>query len=179
VAQPTSAITSLRLRGSAGQRVPLLEDLLETLEGTGIAPRIEIKADQAGCAYPGLVSRVLRGLDGKAMRTSAWIIAFSAPTLAEFAAAGGVAGVAWLVDDRAWRSLGARGAAAVARSHGFPEIGVHQAMLDAEACRTLRAAGLRISVWGADHAPSIRRMLGLGIDVLTTDDPVLAISLRG
>jgi glycerophosphoryl diester phosphodiesterase len=42
----------------------------------------------------------------------------------------------------------------------------------------LRAAGLRISVWGANHEASIRRMLGLGVDVLTTDDPPLAIALR-
>jgi glycerophosphoryl diester phosphodiesterase len=52
-------------------------------------------------------------------------------------------------------------------------------MLDAEACDVLRAAGIGISVWGANHAASIRRMLGLGVDLLATDDPPLAIALRG
>jgi len=42
----------------------------------------------------------------------------------------------------------------------------------------LRAEGLGIGVWSANHEPSIRRMIGLGIDILTTDDPPLAIAIR-
>ena len=56
---------------------------------------------------------------------------------------------------------------------------MHQSLIDAESCAALRTAGLGISVWGANHAPSIRRMLGLGVDLLATDDPPLAIALRG
>ena len=56
---------------------------------------------------------------------------------------------------------------------------VHEALLDADACAALRAAGIGISVWGANHEGSIRRMLGLGVDLLATDDPPLAVALRG
>jgi glycerophosphoryl diester phosphodiesterase len=112
------------------------------------------------------------------MRRDAWIIAFDAEVAAEAAASGGLAGVAWLLERVTWDGLGIRGAIAVARAYGFPEIGVHESQLDPEACAALRAAGLRISVWGANHDPSIRRMLALGVDVLTTDDPPLAIALR-
>lgn len=178
-ALPTAALAPLRVRGCEARRVPMLDDLLAILHGTGIEPRVEIKSDQNGRAYPGFVAHVLGSLDRTGMRRGAWIISFAAPTVAEAAAAGGLAGVAWLLDDRNWRALGVGGAIAVARHYGFPEIGVHEAMLDPEVCSALRAAGLRISVWGADREPSIRRALGLGIDVLTTDDPVLAISLRG
>lgn len=178
-ALPTAAYASLRVRGCEARRIPMLDDFLGTLYGTGVEPRIEIKSDQRGRAYPGFVPRVLGALDRKGMRRDAWIISFAAPTVAEAAAAGGLAGVAWLLDDRNWRALGAGGAIAVARHYGFTEIGLHQATLDAEGCSALRAAGLGISVWGADREPSIRRALGLGVDVLTTDDPVLAIRLRG
>jgi glycerophosphoryl diester phosphodiesterase len=178
-AVPTAAIASLRVRGCEARRVPMLDDLLGTLHGTGIVPRVEIKSDRQGRAYPGFVPRVLSALDRKGMRRGAWIISFAAPTVAEAAAAGGLAGVAWLLDDRSWRALGVRGAIAVAHHYGFPEIGLHEATLDAEGCSALRTAGLGISVWGADREPSIRRALGLGVDVLTTDDPVLAIRLRG
>jgi len=174
-----ATLAALRVRGCEARRVPILDDLLGVLEGTGIAPRIEIKADARGRAYAGLVPRVLADLDRRGMRRSAWIIAFAAPTVAEAAAAGGLAGVAWLLEDRGWRSLGAAGVVAVAQRYGFPEIGLPEATLDAEACTLLRAAGLRISIWGADREASIRRAFGLGVDVLTTDDPELAISLRG
>jgi glycerophosphoryl diester phosphodiesterase len=174
----TAELRRHRVRGCGGEGVPLLSEMLAVLAPTPVAPRIEIKGDTAGRAYPGFVPRVLDVLDRQAMRGRAWIITFDAPTAAEAAAAGGLAGVAWLLERATWRSLGMRGTIAVAHAYGFPEIGVHESELDAEACAALREAGLRISVWGANHAPSIRRMLGLGIDVLTTDDPPLAIALR-
>ncbi|BDG71200.1 glycerophosphodiester phosphodiesterase family protein [Roseomonas fluvialis] len=172
-------LRSLHVKGGGGEAPPLLDDMLDALAGTAVAPRVEIKSDAQGRAYPGLVPRVLAALDRKGVRAETWIIAFDAEVAAAAAAAGGLAGVAWLLEDVTWRGLGLRGTIAVAKAYGFPEIGVHQSRLDAEACAALRAAGLRISVWGANHEASIRRMLDLGVDVLTTDDPPLAIALRG
>jgi glycerophosphoryl diester phosphodiesterase len=174
----TTGIRRLRVKGGAGEAPPLLAEMIDALAGSSVAPRVEIKSDGAGRAYPGLVGRVLETLDQKGVRSATWIIAFDAEVAAEAAAAGGLAGVAWLLEDATWRGLGIRGTIAVAKAYGFPEIGVGQSQLDAEACSALRAAGLRISVWGANHAASIQRMLDLGIDVLTTDDPPLAIALR-
>jgi glycerophosphoryl diester phosphodiesterase len=175
----TAQLRGLRVKGCGGEAPPLLDDMLDTLAGTAVTPRVEIKSDALGRAYPGLVPRVLAALDRKGVRAETWIIAFDAEVAASAAAAGGLAGVAWLLEDVTWRGLGIRGTIAVAKAYGFPEIGVNQARLDAEACAALRAAGLRISVWGANHEASIRRMLDLGVDVLTTDDPPLAIALRG
>jgi glycerophosphoryl diester phosphodiesterase len=174
----TAAAARLRVKGGGGEAPPLLKDMLGALAGSSVAPRIEIKADGQGRPYRGLVPRVLATLDRAKMRQSAWIIAFEADVAAEAAAAGGLAGVAWLLERATWSGLGMRGTIAVAHAYGFPEIGVHESQLDASACEALRAAGIRISVWGANHEGSIRRMLGLGIDVLTSDDPPLAIALR-
>lgn len=176
---PADALRRLRLRGGRGETVPLLSDMLGALAGSTVSPRIEIKGDAAGRPYPGLVNRVMAELDRAGMRRSAWVIGFDAPTMAEAVALGGLAGVGWLLEGATLRALGLDGAIAVARRYGFPEIGVHESVLDAEACAGLRAAGIGISVWGANHAPSIRRMLDLGIDLLATDDPPLAIALRG
>jgi glycerophosphoryl diester phosphodiesterase len=179
VASLTAAqLRGLRVKGGAGEAPPLLDDMLGAIDGSGVAPRVEIKSGAGGCAYPGIVPRVLERLDRRRMRRQSWIIAFDAEVAAEAAAAGGLAGVAWLLEEATWRGLGLRGVIAVAKAYGFPEIGVNQAQLDVQACEALRSEGLRISVWGANHAASIRRMLGLGIDVLTTDDPPLAIALR-
>lgn len=178
VALPTAEVRRRRIRGGQGEGVPLLADMLAVLRETPIAPRIEIKADAHARPYEGFVPRVLETLDRQAMRARSWVIAFDALTAATAMAAGGLAGVAWLLEAATWQSLGIRGTIAVAKGYGFPEIGVHESLLDAEACTALREAGLRISVWGANHEASIRRMLGLGIDVLTTDDPPLAVALR-
>jgi glycerophosphoryl diester phosphodiesterase len=171
-------LRGLRVKGGGGEAPPLLGDMLGALAGSAVTPRVEIKSDVQGRAYPGLVPQVLAAFDRKGMRAESWIIAFDAQVVAEAAAAGGLAGVAWLLENATWRGLGIRGTIAVAKAYGFPEIGVDQSRLDAQACAALRAAGLRVSVWGANHEASIRRMLDLRVDVLTTDDPPLAIALR-
>ncbi len=179
IAQRADHLAIIRLRGGAGETVPRLTDMLGVFRDSAVAPRVEIKEGVDGRPYPGLVGRVLGDLDRAGLRQRSWIIGFDAPTMAEAAAAGGLAGVSWLLERKTWMSLGLSGAVAVARAYGFPEIGVHQAMLDAEAMAGLRAADVGISVWGANHEASIRRMLDLGVDLLATDDPPLAIDLRG
>jgi glycerophosphoryl diester phosphodiesterase len=178
-AQRADDLGRLRLRGGGGETVPRLADVLGILRPSQVVPRVEIKEGADGRPYPGFVTRVLAELDAAGLRHRSWVIGFDAPTMAEAVASGGLAGVAWLLERATLRSLGLRGAVAVARAYGFAEVGVHEAVLDAEACATLRAAGIGVSVWGANHEVSIRRMLGLGVDLLATDDPPLAIRLRG
>ncbi|MEO3472744.1 glycerophosphodiester phosphodiesterase family protein [Roseomonas sp. CAU 1739] len=179
VARPMAELTRLRLKGGAGETVPRLAEMLAIFRNSPVVPRIEIKEGTDGRPYSGLAARVLADLDRAGLRRRSWVIGFDAPTMAQVAAAGGLAGVSWLLERETWRSLGLPGTIAVAKAYGFPEIGVHEAMLDAEASAALRSAGIGISVWGANHEVSIRRMLGLGVDLLATDDPPLAIALRG
>lgn len=179
VARTAAELTGLRLKGGAGETVPRLSEMLKVFQASPVAPRIEIKEGVDGLPYRGLAGRVLAELDRAGQRQRGWVIGFDASTMAEVAAAGGLAGVAWLLERKTWLSLGLTGVVAVAQAHRFPEVGVHESLIDAESCAALRAAGLGISVWGANHAPSISRMLGLGIDLLATDDPPLAIALRG
>jgi glycerophosphoryl diester phosphodiesterase len=169
----------VRVRGTQGEAPPTLAEFLAILGPTPVAPRIEVKSDATRRPYPGIVARTLAELDAAGQRRRSWIIGFNADTMAEAQAAGGLAGVAWLLETSTLVDIGVEGAIAVARRHGFPEIGMHERMLDAELLRRLREAGLGIGVWGANHEPSIRRMLELEVDLFATDDPPLAIRLRG
>lgn len=173
-----AAVSRLRQRGAAAEKVPSLAEVLAALRGSPIAPRVEIKPDAQKRPYRGIVARTLAVLDAAGERARSWIIGFDLPTMAEAQAAGGLAGVAWLLEGPFWRAIGARGAAAAAQAHGIPEIGVAVGELDAEAVAILRAEGLRIGVWSANHEATIRRAIGLGVDMLTTDDPPLAIAIR-
>lgn len=179
VAHSAAAIARTRVRGTAGEAPPTLAEYLAILGPTPVAPRIEIKGDGQRRPYPGIVARTLAGLDAAGQRERSWIIGFNAGTMAEAWSAGGLAGVAWLLEIPTLTDLRADGVIAVAKAHRFPEVGMHESALDAELLARLRAAGLGVGVWGANHAASIRRMLDLGVDALTSDDPGLAAQLRG
>jgi glycerophosphoryl diester phosphodiesterase len=180
---PVQALTAaelagVRLRGTAGEAPPSLAEYLAILAPSPVAPRIEIKADASGRPYPGIVDKVLAGLDRAGQRRRCWIIGFQADTMAAAQQEGGLAGVAWLLEIPTLRDIGLDGLVAVARRHGFPEIGLHESVIDAALVARLRAAGIGIGTWGANHAPAITRMLDLGVDIFATDDPPLAIRLR-
>ncbi len=177
-ARSLAEMRRLRVRGTAGEAPPSLAEYLDILAPTPVAPRIEIKSDAAHLPYPGIVPKVLAALDAAGQRRRAWVIGFNAATMAEAQAAGGLAGVAWLLEVPTLRDIGVEGAIAVARDRGFAEIGMHERVLDAAMLARFRAAGFRVGVWGANHEASIRRMLELGVDLFATDDPPLAIRLR-
>lgn len=177
-AQDAQALRRVRVRATGGEGVPTLAEFAAIFRDSPVAPRVEIKADRQGEPYPGIVSRTLAVLDAAGQRARSWIIGFHAPTMAEVMRQGGVAGVAWLLEKPTLRDLGTEGLIAVAQRHAFPEVGMHESVVDAALVSALRGAGIGIGVWGANHAPSIRRMLGLGVDIFATDDPVLAIRLR-
>ncbi|WP_439595747.1 glycerophosphodiester phosphodiesterase family protein [Falsiroseomonas sp.] len=177
-ARTAAEFAAIRVRGTAGEAPPTLAEYLGILAGTPVAPRVEIKSDASGRPYPGIVPATLAGLDAAGERGRSWIIGFHAGTMAEAQQAGGLAGVAWLLELATLRDIGLTGLVATAKAYGFPEVGMAESAIDAELVSRLRAEGIGIGTWGANHAPSIRRMLGLGVDIFATDDPPLAIALR-
>jgi glycerophosphoryl diester phosphodiesterase len=177
-ARSAAELAAVRVRGTAGEAPPTLREYLGILAPSPVAPRIEIKADAAGRPYPGIVGKTLAALDAAGQRGRAWIIGFQADTMAEAWRAGGLAGVAWLLELPTLRDIGLDGLVAVAKRHGFPEVGMHESAIDAALLARLRAEGIGLGTWGANHAGSIQRMLELGVDIFATDDPPLAIRLR-
>lgn len=178
VAHTAAEVARTRVRGTEGEAPPTLAEYLAILGPTPVAPRIEIKGDGQRRPYPGIVAQTLARLDAAGQRERSWIIGFNAQTMAEAWSAGGLAGVAWLLEIPTLTDLGVEGVIAVAKARGFPELGMHESALDAALFARLRAAGLRVGVWGANHEASIRRMLDLGVEALTSDDPGLAAKLR-
>jgi glycerophosphoryl diester phosphodiesterase len=118
-------------------------------------------------------------LDTAGIRGQCRVIAFDAGIAAAAQRAGGLAGVIWLFEQRLLGAIGAEGVIAVARSYGFDMVETEIGALDAALCARLRGAGLRIGAWGANHAESLQKAFGLGLDAVATDDPVLAARLRG
>jgi glycerophosphoryl diester phosphodiesterase len=178
VARSAAELRQVRVRGAEGEPPPTLAEYLAILGPSPVAPRIEIKPDADRRAYPGVVPRTLARLDAAGQRARSWIIGFNADTMAEAHAMGGLAGVALLFEIPTIADIGIEGVIAVARRCGVPEIGMHERVLDAGLIARFRAAGFGVGTWGANHEPSMRRMLELGVDIFATDDPPLAIRLR-
>lgn len=178
VAQTWPELARLRLRGAGSETIPHLADAARLIGAGGQLIRLEIKADAEGRPYPGLVARCATTLEAEGQRARTVLMSFEPATVAEAAALGGFAGLVWLAAPRLLRGMRPVDAAALCRACGAGELGVHEAQADARLRDALRAEGIGLSVWAANHAPTIQRALGLGLDVLATDDPPLALRLR-
>jgi glycerophosphoryl diester phosphodiesterase len=178
-ARDRAALRAVRLRGTGGESLPTLAEAAALTRAAGRVLRLEIKADAAGRPYPQVVPRCLAVLEAEAMRARTVLMSFQPLTVAEAAAAGGLARLVLLLEAAPWRGMGMPGAVALARSCGAGEIGLPIGEYDAVAVAALRQAGLAVGAWGANDAAGIGRALALGLDAIATDDPPLALRLRG
>ncbi|MFC3124557.1 glycerophosphodiester phosphodiesterase [Pseudoroseomonas globiformis] len=176
--QPASVLAALRLRGAGQERVPLLAELAALMRDQAQELQVELKAPPGQLPSPDLLSRSLGVLDHAGVRSRCRIIAFEAEVAAAASRAGGLAGVIWLFGAPVLRAIGTEGVIGTARAHGFAMVETEIGTLDVELSGRLREAGLKIGVWGANHAPQIEKALALGVDAMATDDPVLALALR-
>lgn len=178
-ARSLAELRQVRVRGTGGEPPPTLAEAAALTRDAGRILRLEVKADGEGRPYPGIVPACLAVLDAAGMRNRTVAMSFQPTTAAELAAAGGLVRTVLLLEARPWRGMGLAGAVALGRHSGAAEIGLPIGELDAVAVAGFRAAGLGIGAWGANHVASIRQGLELGLDAIATDDPPLALRLRG
>jgi glycerophosphoryl diester phosphodiesterase len=178
-ARTLSDLRQVRVKGAGGEPPPTLAEAAALTREAGRILRLEVKADVEGRPYPGIVAACLAVLDAAGMRGRTVAMSFQPLTTAELSAAGGLLRTVLLLEAKPWRGMGLPGAIALGRSCGAAEIGLPVGELDAAVVAGFRAAGLGIGAWGANHAGSIRQGLELGLDAIATDDPPLALRLRG
>ncbi|WP_135469370.1 glycerophosphodiester phosphodiesterase family protein [Crenalkalicoccus roseus] len=178
-ARGLAELRGVRLKGTGGEAVPTLAEAAALVAAAGRVLRLEIKADAAGRPYPGILRRCAEVLDGHGLRGRTVLMSFQPATVAGAAALGGFLRRVLLMEARAWRGMGAALAAGLCRACGGEELGLPIAEWDEASVAALRGEGLGVSAWGTDHAESIRRAFALGMDAIATDDPALALSLRG
>jgi glycerophosphoryl diester phosphodiesterase len=172
------ALSRLRVRGTGGEGIPHLGHVAPLIAAAGQVLRLELKADAEGAPYPDLVARSLAAVDAAKWRARTVLMSFEPATVAEAAGFGGFDQLVWLADGRRLRGMRETDLIAQCRACGATELGVHEALVTERLRDALRGAGLRLSVWAANHAPSISRAFRLGLDALATDDPPLALRLR-
>jgi glycerophosphoryl diester phosphodiesterase len=175
----TEALHSTRLRGGRGGTIPLLSEVAALFKGQKMQLQVELKPDPTGRVPRALMDRTLEELDRAGIRQQCRIITFDAEAAAAATRLDSLAGVIWLFEHRLLMAIGAEGVIAIAKAYGFDMIETEVAALNPELCGRFRAAGLRLGVWGANHAESLEKAFALGLDAVATDNPVLAARMRG
>lgn len=172
-----AALRRLRVKGTGGEPIPHLREASRAIAEGGKILRLEIKSDATGAPYPGLVRAAAHAI---ADREAAVVMSFEPATLAEAVALGGFAQYVLLVDGRRRRASRAEDLISACRAVGATELGLPVEAVDVPLARAVHGARLRLSVWGANHSPSLRHALlpDLALDAIATDDPPLAAAMR-
>jgi glycerophosphoryl diester phosphodiesterase len=171
-------LARLILKGSGGQRMLLLDEVIEIFRPTSIVLRLEIKAGPNRVPYPDHVRRIVAALSAARILDRTVMTSFQLETVAEVPRHGRPMHHVWLVAPDLQVDIGLGAVIELARARSVPMLGLRSPQLDAGIVATVRAAGLGIGGWACNDAPAIARMLELAVDVFTTDWPDLALAMR-
>ena len=168
----------LILKGSGGQRMLLLDEVMEIFRPTKIVLRLEMKAGPGRMPYPGSPAKIVAALDAGRMLDRTVMTSFQLGTAAEVPHHGTPMGHVWLVTPATQADIGLDGVMALARANRIPMLGLRCNVLDAPTVAAVRHAGFGIGGWACNDAAMIAKMFELDVDVFTTDRPDLALALR-
>lgn len=192
------ALRRLRLRGPDGgltdERVPLLDDVLAVAAPSPVALLVEVKgpvpgagvrwarvggraAAEPGPRYEGLEDRVIAALGRAGLLERATIMAFNPDVLARVRARCPRQRTTLLVAAHHVAQADARPEETIdwAVAAGATDVGLQHALVDHAVVAAARRAGVLLGVWTVNDEPAMRRLAALGVDVLTSDRPDLAV----
>jgi glycerophosphoryl diester phosphodiesterase len=192
---PAAVLRRLRVRDRHGtlttERVPLLEDVLGLAARAGAGLLVELKAPVcsepsrlgsvvSGALYGGLEERVLSRLEAAGMLGHTTVMAFNPAVVAKVRTLAPSQPAALLTSRAHVEADSGRAIEAVewAENVGATDLGLEHTLIDADVVAAARARGLRVGAWTPNDAPALRRLAALGVDVITTDRPDLAVRLR-
>jgi len=178
VAHDWAQLSRVVLKGTGGQRMLLLDEVVEIFRPTPIVLRIEIKAGADRVPYPGHPAHVAAALKQAKVLERSVITSFQLDTVVDAVAHGRPSRHVWLVLPQVQVDLGLARVIEMAKSAGVPTLGLRQNMLTADVVAAVRKPGLGIGGWACNDAGAITRLFDLEVDVFTTDRPDLALAER-
>jgi glycerophosphoryl diester phosphodiesterase len=178
-------VGKVRLKASDGtvtdEPVPTLATLLDVLGASGASLLLEIKTDDAHRRYPDIEAKALALVRARGMLPRVRVMAFEPATIRRVRELEPAIRTVLLVGrggaDRA-RATPAD-IARWAKDVGAHDLGIDHRVLDAELAAAVRASGLGLAVWTVNDESEIRRVIGLGVDIVISDRPDLALRLVG
>ena len=195
-------LARVRLRGPDGEltdeRVPTLDEVLRLVAPAAVGVLLEVKGPTPGVnvgyerrgadvvimpgpGYIGLVARALDVVRRASMLQRVNVMGFSPEVLAHARAAAPGVPTTFLVAAAHAHHVEATPEEAVAWAVrlGASDLGVQHTLAGPALLAAARAAGVRVGVWTVNDEAAMRRMVELGVDVLTTDRPDLGRRVLG
>jgi glycerophosphoryl diester phosphodiesterase len=170
----------LRLRGPDGatttETVPTLDQVIAAAAPTDVGLLIEVKGPAPGVRYDGLEERILAALAGARLGARGTVMAFNPDVIGRLRVLAPPLRTTLLVSRGAVAQAGIRAEASIewAVAAGVTDVGLEHTLVDQAVIAAARAARLTLGVWTVNEEAAMRRMLTLGVDVLTTDRPDVA-----
>jgi glycerophosphoryl diester phosphodiesterase len=175
--------------------VPTLGEVLALVAPTDIALLVEIKTPGPavryerrdgvvtavpGPRYEGLERRVLDALAAAGLSARAIVMAFNPAVLAEVRALAPAQPTALLVDAHHVVAAGARPEETVrwAAAAGASFLGIHHTLCEGAVVTAAHAAGIAVGVFTVNDEATMRRLAGLGVDVIISDRADLVARLQ-
>ena len=171
-------LAKLILKGSGGQRMLLLDEVMDIFRPTKINLRLEMKPGPGRKPYPGHPAKIVAALKAGGMLERTAMTSFQLGTVAEVPRHGTPMRHVWLVTPPTQVDIGLDGVMALAKANAIPMLGLRSTVLDAPTVAAVRQAGFGIGGWACNDAAMIARMFDLAVDVFTTDRPDLALAMR-
>jgi glycerophosphoryl diester phosphodiesterase len=186
VADATLAqLRALRLKsrdgGTTTETIPTLAEVLDLAAPAGLEVLPEIKTARGGRRYPGIEEKVLAKLDERRFDARATIQAFDETTIRRLHELVPAQRTMLLVSAGRLRTAAAEPVQAVrwASEVGASDLGMDFRTIDSAVVAAARAAQVRLAAWTVNTEPDLRRMLELGVDVVMSDHPDVALGLAG
>ena len=184
---PVASLTAadlgrLRLRGPdkqlTAEPVPMLGDViaLAAAAPTAVGLLVEVKESATGASYDGIEELILTALTRSGLQHRATVMAFERDVITRVRALAPGMPTSFLVDRDAVAKAGARPEPTVdwAAALGASDLGLQYTLADERVIARAREARIALGVWTVNDTASIRRMLDLGVDIVTSDRPDLA-----
>jgi len=161
--------------------VPTLAQVLDTLKPSRAQLLLEIKTDAERKPYADIESKALALVSARGLHERVIVMAFEAPTLRRVRGLDPTIRTALLVSRTRVSRENARAADLVtwARDVAATHLGVEYPAVDAALLSAARDAGLQVAAWTANEERDIRRLVELGVGVVISDRPDLALTLVG
>jgi glycerophosphoryl diester phosphodiesterase len=184
---PATQVLAAQLRpgqgergGPAGERVPLLDEVLALFKPTKMELHVEIKTNAAGELPPEAVQRLVKKLHDAGVADRSILTCFVPQVLDQVVRAWPQGRVLASLDHRSAEMLGGIGRA-LARYAGIPGclVAVQKTLLEAtwdQCMNTL--GGERLGVWVINEPDEIGHWMKMPIRQITTDRPDLALAAR-
>ena len=171
---------NVRLKDS-DETIPTLGEVLDVLGAAeGVPLHVELKSDETGKPYPGIVERVAAELIARRLDQRSYLTSFDVSVLEDCRRV--APDIARLVSvNAAWAERQGGLKTFIERVEGLVEIiAIHHELMDAEWDLITDLLPLhRLCVWTLNDETLIGKWLARGIGHLTSDSPDLALNLRG